>query len=112
VSARQPAEPGKPEPLAMTDAEVGAMARGETTKIARRIARHRATRPIGRLVGDKPGPPRISAAEMAEIQQASGRLPDPVRERLQKAVEADVAPEPKRPHKRKISPTKEPPRQS
>jgi hypothetical protein len=95
----------------MTDAEVGAMARGENTEIARRIARHSATGPVGRLVSDKPAPPRISTAEMEEIQQASGRLPNPVRERLQKAAEADVAPEPRRTQRRKLSPTKEPPGQ-
>jgi len=96
----------------MTDAEVGAMAGRENTEIPRRIARHSATKPVGRLVSDKPAPPRISTAEMEAIQQASGRLPDPVRKRLQKAAEADVAPEPRRTRMRKLSPTNEPPGRS
>jgi hypothetical protein len=82
------------------------MARGESKELARRIARHSQTKPVGRLVSDKPAPPRISAAEMAQIQRARGRPPGRVRERLQKAGEGDVAPKPKR--TRKPSPTKEP----
>jgi hypothetical protein len=89
----------------MTDAEVAAMARGEK-ETARRIARHSPTKPIGKLVSDKPAPPRISAAEMEEIQGAQGRLPDQVRERLQRGAEADVAPAPKR--TRNPFPEKEP----
>jgi len=107
VSVRRPRDPGKGAPLAMTDAEVAAMARGESTQIARRIARHGPRKPVGRLVSDKTAPPRITASEMEQIQRAGGRLPDRVRVRLQKASEADVAPEPKR--RRKPSPRKEPP---
>jgi hypothetical protein len=110
VSARRRGDPGKPEPLAMTDAEVAAMAREGSKEIARRIARHSPTKPVGKLASDKPAPPRISAAEVEQIRRARGRLPDLVRKRLQKAGEADVAPKPK--DERKLSPTKAPPRHS
>ncbi len=94
----------------MTDAEVAAMARGEDKEIARRLARHSPTKAVGRLESDKSAPSRISAAEMEQIQRARGRLPDEVRERLQKAGERDVSSEPKR--TRKLSPRKEPGGQS
>jgi hypothetical protein len=91
----------------MTDAEVVAMSRGTSGEIARRIARHSPTKPLGRLVSSKAAPPRISAAEMRRTQQAKGRLDDRLRHRLQNAGEAEGAPEPKR--TRKASPVKEPP---
>lgn len=94
----------------MTDAEVAAMARGEGDEIARRIARHSPTKALGRLASDKPAPQRISAAEMEQIQRDRGRLPDGVRERLQKAKAPDVTPEPKR--ARKLHPKKKPSDQS
>lgn len=106
MSARRARDAEKPEPLALTDAEVAAMARGEGKEVARRIARHSSTKPIGRMKSDKPEPPRITAPEMEQIQRDQGRLPDPVRERLQTAGEPDAAREPKR--TRKLFPKKEP----
>ena len=94
----------------MTGAEVAARQRGETPDIARRIARHSPTKPVGRLVSDKPAPPRISTAEMEEIQRATGRLPSALRERLRKPAESDVAPDAD--PERKPSPAKEPPGES
>jgi DNA segregation ATPase FtsK/SpoIIIE-like protein len=107
VSARRKRQPEASEPLAMTDAEVAAMARGEK-EIARRIARHSPTKPTGKLVSDKPAPPQVSVAEMEEIQRSQGRLSTRLRERLQSVEEADVALEPKR--SRKAYPAKEPPK--
>jgi hypothetical protein len=94
----------------MSDTEVAAMARGEGKEIARRIALHSPTKPVGKLVSDKAAPPRISAAEMEQIRRARAGPPARLRERLQKAGEADVVPEPRR--RRKPSPTKEPRDQS
>lgn len=105
MSPGQRRAPEKAEPLTMTDAEVAAMARGEKD-IARRIARHSPTQPIGKLVSDKPAPPRISVDEMNAIQRGRGRLPDSLRERLQKAGEAELGPEPKA--SRKPVPAEEP----
>jgi hypothetical protein len=91
----------------MTDADVAAISRGTSPEIARRIARHSPTKPLGRLVSDKTAPPRVSAGEMERIQQARGRLGDRLRNRLQNAGEAERAPEPKR--TRKAAPVNEPP---
>jgi hypothetical protein len=92
----------------MSDEEVAAMARGDGKGVVRRIARHSPTKALGRLVSDKPQPPRISAAEMEQIQLARGSLPKALRERLAGAAEAEAAPpEPRR--ARKPSPKEEPP---
>jgi len=90
----------------MTDEEVAATARGGSKEISRRVARHSPTKPVGRLVSDKPAPPRITVAEMERIQRARGRLSDRVRERVQTDREADVVPTRKR--TRKPSPAEEP----
>lgn len=90
----------------MTDAEVGAMARGEGNEIARRIERDSPTKAVGGLVSDKPAPQRISAVEMEHIQSDRGRLSDRVRERLQKAKAPDVTPTPTR--ARKLGPDRKP----
>lgn len=91
----------------MTDAEVAAMVDGEEKEIARRIARHGPTKPVGTLKSDNPAPPRVRAAELERIQRARGRLPADMRERLQRGGAAGASGEPKL--SRKPYPTAVPP---
>ena len=84
--------------MPMTDADVAAMTRGERTAVAKRIAKHSATKPVGTLTGRKTAPPRITAAEMDHIRR-TGRPAKQVTERLAKAAAADVSPKPTSPGK-------------
>jgi hypothetical protein len=77
----------------MTDAEVAAMTREGESGLARRMAKHSPTMPIGKLTSKEAAPPRITAAEKDQIQR-TGRVPQRVRERLAKAAESDVSPDP------------------
>lgn len=81
------------------------MTRGGESGLARRMAKHSPTMPIEKLTSKKAAPPRITAAEKYEIQRR-GRVPQRVRERLAKAAESDVSPEPTR--TRKDSPKVDP----
>jgi hypothetical protein len=69
------------------------MTHGGESGLARRMAKHSPTVPIGKLTSKKAAPPRITAAEKDQIQR-TGRVPQRVRERLAKAAESDVSPEP------------------
>lgn len=89
----------------MTDDDVEAMARGETTSVARRIARHSPSKRTGKLTDDKAVPAEISTAEMRQIQR-SGRLPKALRERLAAGAGRDDAAEP--PPSAKQSPKRRP----
>ena len=91
----------------MTDADVTAMARGGDTAVVARIAKHSPTKGVGTLEDAKASPPRITAAEAKEIQR-TGRVPPRVRERLAKAAEPDVSPEPGSSRSRKSAPKLDP----
>jgi hypothetical protein len=96
-------DPAEPAPL--TDDEVAAMARGDATSVARRIARHSPSGRTGKLTDEKAAPVAISVAEMARIRRARG-LPKALRERLGATEEPDGAAEPADSAKR--SPTRGP----
>jgi hypothetical protein len=73
----------------MTDAEVAAMASTPDAGVARRIAAHSPSKPVGRLSSDKAAPPRITAEEMVRIARTQVTSKD-VRARLAKASSGDV----------------------
>ena len=81
------------EPAALTDDEVAAMARGDASSVARRIARHSPSGRTGKRTDEKAAPVAISAAEMARIRRARG-LPKTLRERLGATEEPEGADEP------------------
>jgi hypothetical protein len=93
----------------MTDADVAAMVGGGKPAVAGRIATHSPTKGLGTLKDAKTSPPRITAAEAKDIRR-TGLVPPRVRERLEKAADSDVPPEPSR--SRKSSPTIDPKRAS
>jgi hypothetical protein len=82
----------------MSDDDVEAMARGGTTALKRRIAKHSPSERTGRLTDDKASPADISADEMARIQPR-GRLTKALRERLARVATRDEPAEPGGPKK-------------
>jgi hypothetical protein len=95
----------KSEPAPLNDDDVEAMARGDTTSVARRIARHSPSKRTGKLTDDNSAPAEITAAEMRQIQR-SGRLSKALRERLAAGTDLDDTAEP--PPSAKQSPKREP----
>jgi hypothetical protein len=73
----------------MTDAEVAALASKPDAGVARRIAAHSPSAPLGRLASEKAAPPRITAEEMVKIARTQVTSKD-LRARLAKGTSGDV----------------------
>lgn len=95
------------EPLSLTEEDVAQLAgdRRDAGPIVKRMKAQSPALPTGRLESDKPGPPRITRAEMRAVKK-SGKAPLKIRARF---TPSDVSPDPAEvPYQRAPAPKRKP----